>query len=82
MMLTEHTMQRQYTIGGQMMIWMAAGCARIMAVMAGNWLGVLAIGWIYAPPTGQVSFDSVLDVMGVQDLLAHHIHARGHTKLE
>ncbi|MCT1803196.1 hypothetical protein [Kocuria carniphila] len=47
--LTRENVQRQYKNAVQMLVWIVAGMAAILAIMVGGWLGILSVDLMWLP---------------------------------
>ena len=47
--LTRDNVQRQYKNAVQMLVWVVAGMAAVLAIMVGGWLGILSVDLMWLP---------------------------------
>ena len=47
--LTRDNVQRQYKNAVQMLVWVVAGMAAVLAIMVGGWLGILSVNLMWLP---------------------------------
>lgn len=47
--LTRDNVQRQYKNAVQMLVWIVASMAAVLAIMVGGWLGILSVNLVWVP---------------------------------